>query len=203
MYVCCFAHGGDTFPLGTTSLLEGSSGLQEAYTKACPNSAKKNYRNMLVPCDDTMPSFMIFWRVLDLQELKNQVSQSFRSSHDTQMFEFYSHFLHGTYKFTQRHTCGFSTNFGAPEHVLVVQIWIMHIKFLETQLMHKNAKRTRNNSKFKHDTHVLVACSLYINVLAIQTPSFPSVTPFCLSKHNEKIRYTTNSLLERIVWDAT
>ena len=52
--------------------------------------------------------------------------------------------------------------------------------------MHKNAKRTRNNSKFKHDTHVLVACSLYVNVLAIQTPSFPSVTPFCLSKHNEK-----------------
>ena len=52
--------------------------------------------------------------------------------------------------------------------------------------MHKNAKRIRNNSKFKHDTHVLVACSLYGNVLAIQTPSFPSVTPFCLSKHNEK-----------------
>ena len=52
--------------------------------------------------------------------------------------------------------------------------------------MHKNAKRTRNNSKFKHDTHVLVACSLYVNVLAIQAPSFPSVTPFCLSKHNEK-----------------
>ena len=41
MYVCRFTHGGDTFPLGTTSLLEGSSGLQEAYTKACPNSAKK------------------------------------------------------------------------------------------------------------------------------------------------------------------
>jgi len=39
--VCHFAHGGDTFPLGTTSLLEKSPGLQEAYTKACPNSAKK------------------------------------------------------------------------------------------------------------------------------------------------------------------
>ena len=37
------------------------------------------------------------------------------------MFEFYSHFLHGTYKFTQRNTCDFSTNFGALEHVLVVQ----------------------------------------------------------------------------------
>ena len=162
----------------------------------------ENYHSMLVPCHDTMPSFMIFNLVLDLQELKNQVSQSFRLSHDTQMFEFYSHFLHGTYKFIQTHTCDFSANFGALEHALVVQIWIMHIKCPRTQLMHKNTKRTRNNSKFKHDTHVLVACSLYVNVLAIQTPSFPSVTPFCLSKHNEKIRYTTNSLLDRIVWDA-
>ena len=41
VYVCCFAHGGDTLPLGTTSLLEGSSDLQEVYTKPCPNSAKK------------------------------------------------------------------------------------------------------------------------------------------------------------------
>ena len=72
MYVSSFAHGGDTFPLGTTSLLEGSFGLQEAYTKACRNSAKKNYRSMLVPCHDTMPSFMIFKRVLELQEFKNQ-----------------------------------------------------------------------------------------------------------------------------------
>ena len=122
MYICRFAHGGDTFPLGTTSLLEGISGLQEAYTKACPNSAKNIYRSMLMPCHDTMPSFMIFRRVLDLQELKKQVSQSFWSSHDAHMFELHSHFLHGTYKFTQRHTCDFSTNFGALEHVLVVQI---------------------------------------------------------------------------------
>ena len=93
---------------------------------------QKHYRNMLVPCHDTMPSFMIFSRVFDLQELKNQVSQSLRPSHDAQMFEFHSHFLHGTYKFTQRHTCDFSTNFGALEHVLVVQIWIMHIKCPET-----------------------------------------------------------------------
>ena len=76
----------------------------------------------------------------------------------------------------------------------------MHIKCPETQLMHKNAKWTRNNSKFKHDTHVLVACSLYVNVLAIQTPSFPLVTPFCLSKHNEKIRETHLSLLVGILF---
>ena len=77
---------------------------------------------MLVPCHDTMPSFMIFMQVLDLHEFKNQVSQCFWLSHDAQMFEFHSHFLQGTHKFTQRHTCGFSKNFGALEHVLVVQI---------------------------------------------------------------------------------
>ena len=75
---------------------------------------------MLVPCHYTMASFMIFRRILDLQELKNQVSQSFRPSHDAQMFEVHSHFFHETYKFTQGHTCDFSTNFGALEHVLVV-----------------------------------------------------------------------------------
>ena len=77
---------------------------------------------MLVPCHDTMPSFVIFRRVLELEELKNQVSQSFRPSHDAQMFEFHSHLLHGTYKFTQGHTCEFSTNLYALEHVHVVQI---------------------------------------------------------------------------------
>ena len=35
-----FAHGADTFPLRTMSLLERSSGLQDAYTKTCSNSAK-------------------------------------------------------------------------------------------------------------------------------------------------------------------
>ena len=44
------------------------------------------------------------------------------------MFAFHSHFLHGTSKFTQGRTCDFSTNFGALEHVLVVQISIMHTK---------------------------------------------------------------------------
>ena len=52
--VCRFAHEGDTFPLGTTSLLEGSSGLEEAYTKACPNSAKKItaacWCHVMTPC---------------------------------------------------------------------------------------------------------------------------------------------------------
>ena len=90
---------------------------------------------------------MIFRRVLDLQELKNQVSQSFRPSHDAQMFEFHSHLFHGTYKFTQGHTCGFKNKVGALEPVLVFQIRLMHVKCAKTQLMYKKAKRTRNNSK--------------------------------------------------------
>jgi hypothetical protein len=34
----------------------------------------------------------------------------------------------------------FLTNFGALEHVLAVQIWIMHIKWPETQLMYKKGQ---------------------------------------------------------------
>ena len=68
MYVCRFAHGGDMFHLETTSLLEGSSGLQEAYTKAFPNSAKKITATCWCHGMISMPSFMIFRRVLDLQE---------------------------------------------------------------------------------------------------------------------------------------
>ena len=147
VYVCRFAHGGVTFRFRTTDLLEGSSGLQEAYTKSLSQFGKKN-RSMLVPCHDTIKRFMIFTRVLDLQELKNQVSQPFRPSHDAEMFEFHSHFLHGTWKLTQGHTYDFSTNFGALEHVLVVQILIMHIKCPETQLRYKkgqtNPKKLQN-----------------------------------------------------------
>src|SRR5215216_4930095 len=52
--LCRFAQGGETFPLGTTSLLERSSGLQEAYTKACPDLAKKItaacWCHVMTPC---------------------------------------------------------------------------------------------------------------------------------------------------------
>ena len=41
----------------------------------------------------------------------------------------------------------FSTNLYAPEHVHVVQIWIMHINALKTNLMHKNVQT--NPEKFQ------------------------------------------------------
>ena len=49
-------------------------------------------------------------------------------------------FLACNLEITQGHTCDFSTNFGAREHVLVVQILIMHIKWPETQLMYKKGQ---------------------------------------------------------------
>ena len=67
-----------------------------------------------------MPSLMIFRRVLELQELKNQVSQSFRPNHDAQMFEFYFHFLHG------KKIGRIGTNFG--------------ISFLQTEASLKKAR---------------------------------------------------------------
>ena len=41
----------------------------------------------------------------------------------------------------------FSTNLYALEHVHVVQIWIMHINALKTQLMHKNVQMNPEKSK--------------------------------------------------------
>ena len=57
---------------------------------------QKFYHSMLVPFHDSMPSFMNFRRVLDLLEFQNQVSQRLRPSHDAEVFEIHSHFLHGT-----------------------------------------------------------------------------------------------------------
>ena len=110
------------------SLYQSLSQFGQKITTAC-------WRHVMTPCQ-----FRDFQPCFGFTGIKNQVSQSFRPSHDAQMFEFHSHFLHGSYKFTQGHTCDFSTNFGALEHVLVVQIWIMHIKCPKTQLMHKNVQ---------------------------------------------------------------
>ena len=55
-----YAHEGDTFPPRTTSLLERSSDLQEAYTKICSYSANFFYHGMVLPWHDTMPSFSMF-----------------------------------------------------------------------------------------------------------------------------------------------
>ena len=42
-----------------------------------PQMGQKIYHDMLMPLQDSMPSFMNFRRVLDLLEFKNQASQCF------------------------------------------------------------------------------------------------------------------------------
>ena len=87
---CCFIHKGDMFPTRTMRLLVRSLYLN------LPQMEQIFFRSMLVPFRDSMPSFMNFRRVLDLLEFQNQVSQHLRWSHDAEVFEIRSHFLHGT-----------------------------------------------------------------------------------------------------------
>ena len=87
-----------------------------------PQMGQIFYHGMLMTLHDSMPSFMNFRRVLDLPEFKTRHLNVLPAINSVLVFEIHSHLLHGTYKFTQGHTCDFSTNFGALEHVLVVQI---------------------------------------------------------------------------------
>ena len=61
-----------------------------------PQTGQKIYHGMLPPLHDSMPSFINFRRVLDLLEVKNQVSQCLRPSDGVRVFDIHSHFLHGT-----------------------------------------------------------------------------------------------------------
>ena len=61
-----------------------------------PQMGQIFYHGMLMPLHDSVPSFMNFRRVLDLLELKNQLSQCLRPSDGGRVFEIHSHFLHGT-----------------------------------------------------------------------------------------------------------
>ena len=87
-----------------------------------PQMGQNVYHNMLVPFHDSIPSFMNFRRVWDLLEFQNQVSERLRPSHDAELFEIQSNFLHGTEACTHGHIYDFTAHFGALEHVHVVQI---------------------------------------------------------------------------------
>ena len=110
--------------------------------KPAPNGTKL-YHGMLMPLHDWMPSFMNFIRVLDLLEFKNHASQCFASNQRCpgvwNSFPFLA--------CTQGHRFDCSTNLYALEHVHVVQIWIMHINALKTQLMHKNVQANPKKSQ--------------------------------------------------------
>ena len=61
-----------------------------------PQMGQIFYHGMLMALNDSMPSFMNFRRVLELQEFKNHVSQCLRSSDGGRVSDIHSHFLHGT-----------------------------------------------------------------------------------------------------------
>ena len=143
-----FIPKGGTIPTETIGIVVRSSGLWEAYPQTCPKWDKFFMRacwcRSMIEC---MPSFMNFRRALDLLEFKNQVSQCLRLSDGCRVFDIHSHFFHGTEGCTQGHKFDFSTNLYALEHVHVVQIWIMHINALKTQLMHKNVQTNPRKSQ--------------------------------------------------------
>ena len=61
-----------------------------------PQMGRNFYHGMLRPLRDSMPSFMNFTRVMDLQEFRSQVSQCLPAISSALVFEIHSHFLHGT-----------------------------------------------------------------------------------------------------------
>ena len=106
---------------------------------------QKKYRIMLVPCHETMPSFI--QACFGITGIKKPSFSIFPAEPRRPDVWISFSFLPWDLEIQPRTHIWFSNNFGALEHVLVVQIWIMHIKCPETQLMYKNAKRTWNNSK--------------------------------------------------------
>src|SRR6266480_4837402 len=85
-----FVPKGETFPTETIRLV-----VRSIYPDL-PQMGQKIYHGMLMPLQDSMPSFMNFRRALDLLEFKNQVSQCLRPSDGGRVFDIHSHFWHGT-----------------------------------------------------------------------------------------------------------
>jgi hypothetical protein len=88
----------------------------------------------LVPCHHIKQGFMYFWSFLNFLEFKSHGTQCLCPSRDTNMSEKFFQFTAQDIN-TQGHKYDFSTNDGLLLHVHVVQIWIMAIIWLESQLM--------------------------------------------------------------------
>ncbi len=121
--------------------------LWEAYTQTCPKWDKiftmACWCRSMIACQVAWISDE-FWIYYNSNTRHLNVLSAINSA---LVFEIHSHLLHGTKKFTQGHTCDFSTYSSALEHVLVAQIWIMHIECPETQLMHKNVQTNPKKSQ--------------------------------------------------------
>ena len=112
-----------------------------------PQMGLNLYHGMLMPLHDSMPSFMNFRRVLDLLDFKNQASQYFAGNQWCPGVWNSFAFLAWDLSMHPRTKIWFSSNLHAPEHVHVVQIWILHINALQTHLMHKNGQTNPERSQ--------------------------------------------------------
>ena len=142
-----FIPKGGTFRIETIRLIVRSSGLREAYTRTCPKWDKKKFHGMLMRRHDRMPSCMNLRRVLDLLEFKNLASQCFVGIQRCLGVSNSCPFLPWDLSMHPRHKFDFWTNVYALEHAHVVQIWIMHINALKTQIMHKNVQTNPEKSE--------------------------------------------------------
>ena len=76
----CFVPKGGTFPTENHHACCEKLRFVRSIYPNLPQMGQKFYHGMMMPLHYCMPSFMNFRRVLDLLELKNQVSQCFASN---------------------------------------------------------------------------------------------------------------------------
>ena len=72
-----FVHKGGTFPTENHHACCEKLRFVRSIYPNLPQMGQNFYHGMLMPLNDSMPSFMNFRRVLDLLEFKNQASQCF------------------------------------------------------------------------------------------------------------------------------
>ena len=118
MYVCHFTHGGDTFPLGIWSLFREALVCKKITPKLVPIRPKKLPQHVgALSCHHA--KFHDFQACFGITGFKKPSCQSFRPSHDAQMFEFTPISCMGPGN-SPKDTHVFSDNFDALEPVLVV-----------------------------------------------------------------------------------
>ena len=129
-----FVHKGGTFPTENNHACCEKLRFVRSIYPNLPQMGQNLYHDMLMPLHDRMPSFMNFRWVLDLLEFKNQASQCFAGNQRCPGVRNSFPFLAWDLSMHPRTHIWFSTNLYALEHVLVVRIWIMHIKCIENSV---------------------------------------------------------------------
>ena len=152
VYVCRFTHGGDTFPLGTTSLLQGRFRLQEAYTKACPNSAKKI--TATCSCHAKFHDFQACFGITGIKKPSFSIFPAEPRRPDVWIsFPFVSWDLE-IHPRTHMWFCNQLWCIGACAHSS--HLYYAHKMPRKPSWCIKKAKRTSKNSKIEHNTPVVL-----------------------------------------------